>query len=166
MKRKINSGFTLIELLIAAVVIGILSIVTTALLFNAVTIQTKQDAIEASSDSAYAVLSQITKDIKSAQSVNIPATDSIEITGKDTCTAYRLNATTLKIEKAQSPNPPCSPSAYSTITADNINVSTLTFSPVTTLPENVTIYIEGVVTDSLGTHPLNYQTSVKTRVSI
>lgn len=161
-----KQGFTLIELLVATVIIGILSIVSTQMLFDAISIKSKQNAIQTSNDTGYVILEQITRNVRQAQSINIPTNDSIEITYKSICINYRYNLTNLSIEKAQETNPPCNPSVYTIITPEELNVTNVNFSPLGESPENVSVLIEGEIKDSLGAHPIKYQTNVKTRISL
>ena len=166
MNTKKISGFTLIELLISAVIIGVLSIVTTQLLFNALTTKSKQNTLTLSSDTGYVVVEQISRNLKNAQGIEITAGNQIAITNQSVCINYRYNSSNLTIEKATDSNPPCNPSVYFEITPQDFKVKNLYFSPEGTSAENVSLLIEADVKDSQGVHPVKYQTSLKTRISL
>lgn len=166
MNKNANAGFTLIELLVATVIIGVLSIVSTRLLFDAVTIESKQSTIDTSSDSGYFILEQIARNIRYAKNVNITSNSEIKLTYPSDCINYRFNATNNIIEKATDSNPPCNPSGYTAILPDEFFISNLNFSPIGMSPENVSIKVEGEVRDSLGIHPVIYETNIVPRISL
>ena len=166
MEDHLRQGFTLIELLIAVVIIGVISAVSTQILFDTVTVKSKQNALEQSSDSAYVIIEQIVASIKQAKSVNIPNANLIEIRGDVLCVNYRYDSVKLSIEKAEDTNPPCNPSLYVSLTHKDSKITNFNFSPVGFLPDDVSILIEGEMENSLGLYPFKYQTSVVPRVSL
>jgi len=166
MKNNLRNGFTLIELLIAMVVIGVISAVSTQILFDTLTVKSKQNSLEQSTDASYVIIEQIVSSLKTAKSVNIPNANLIEIQGDALCVNYRYNLVNLSIERAQDVNPPCSPDLYLTLTRQDTKITNFNFSPPGFLPENVSILIEGESQNSLGVHPFKYQTSVVPRVSL
>ena len=166
MENNLKQGFTLIELLIAAVIIGVISTVSTQILFDTVTVKSKQNALEHSTDASYVIIEQIASSLKEAKSVNIPNANLIEIQGDSLCLNYRYDSVNLAIEKAQDTNPPCNPNLYLSITSQDSKITNFNFSPVSFLPESVSIFIEGESQNSLGVHPFKYQTSIVPRVRL
>jgi prepilin-type N-terminal cleavage/methylation domain-containing protein len=167
MTKNKYSGFTLIEVLVAAAIIGVLSVVSIQLLFDTISVKSKQQTLETSSDNAYVVIEQIAKSVKEAKSINV--TDSgakIEIVGRLTCVNYRFNSVDNSVEKAVDSASVCIPTAYSSISQSDFKITNLSFSPVGPLPSNISILLEGEVKGTMGEHPFSYQTNIYPRVGM
>ena len=162
-----NYGFTLVELLVAIGIIGIISVISTQLLWNTVTTRAKQESIEVSSENFRTFIKYLTNSIQEAGSINIPNSSTIEIKGK-ICRTIHLKAD--KIEEAQSFAANCLPpdtsASYLRVTPVGVELDTYTFSPTGLNPDSVTITIIGIYRDSLGEHPINFVTSVTPRITI
>lgn len=165
--KKKNSGFSLIELLVATAILGSISIVGVQLLWDTLSTRSKQYSIEGSSDNFRLVITNVTKAIQSAKSVSIPNSSTIEITGTP-CRTIKLNADNQAIEQAIDDSPSCMPpdSGFLPITKEEIDVQTIDFSPIGDLVEVVTIKFEGTYKDSLGEHPIYFNTSAAPRVTL
>lgn len=163
--NKENRGFTLIELLIATAILGGLAVVGTQLLWDTITTRAKQSSLEGAQDNFRLVASTLTRAIQSAKSVNVSNATTIEIRGEP-CRTVRLTGITIEqaIDSSSSCLPPTS--GFVPLTKTEMNIQSLDFSPIGSLPKTVTIKIGGIYKDGLGEHPLNFQTTVAPRITL
>ncbi|MDP3955471.1 MAG: prepilin-type N-terminal cleavage/methylation domain-containing protein, partial [bacterium] len=103
---KKNHGFTLIELLVAVTIMGAISAVSVKLLYDTVSVRSKQYSIENSADSVRLILSTMSSTIQSGQNITFPSANSIKIMGytdKTTnitpCWQFQYNSTKKTIEQ-------------------------------------------------------------------
>jgi prepilin-type N-terminal cleavage/methylation domain-containing protein len=162
-----NQEVKLIELLVAIGIIGIISVISTQLLWNTVTTRAKQESIEVSSENFRSFIKYLTNSIQEAKSINISNSSTIEIKGT-VCRTIHLDAH--KIKEAQNTAANCTPpvplASDLPITPVGVDITTFTFSPTGLQPNNVTITIIGKYIDSMGEHPINFVTSVTPRITI
>ncbi len=161
MKRQ-NKGFTLIELLVSIAIVAVLSALSTQLLFDTISVESKERILSNSSDTSYQILEQIAQGIRQGKSVNVPSASTIAITNETTCIVYRYNAGDKSIEKGEDVG--CSPASFTSLTEDSYVVNNFSFSPVGSTPDSVTIVMDGDMKGALGSHPFSYKTNVMPRL--
>lgn len=164
---KKTAGFTLIELLVATVILAGISVVSVQLLWDSVSLRSKQTSIEQSSDNFRLLINNLTKEVQGAQSISVPNAETLEIVSSP-CRTIRKTADGKGIEEATSTVDPCTPptSGFVKITQDQFAVRTLEFTPLGTILKSVTMKIAGDYKDSLGNHPVDFQTTISPRVSL
>lgn len=162
-----QKGFTLVELLISIAILSGLAVVSTRLLWDTVSTRAKQYSIEQSSENFRLIISTVSNSIRSATTVEVPNAQTIEITGEP-CRTFRYDATTQVLEQAIDSSPTCVPptSGFESMIQEQIALSSFSFSPVETRPQSVIIETEGTYTDSLGSHPFSYSTTVTPRTTL
>jgi prepilin-type N-terminal cleavage/methylation domain-containing protein len=164
---KKSFGFTLVELLVATAILGGIAAVSVQLLYNTVITRSSQYAIEDSVETIRGVTGLISSSIKSASSINIPNSTTIEIIGQP-CRTIRLNTSTSQLEQALDNLASCTPpsTGFYSITSDQLEITSFDLSPVTNLPEVVNISIEGIHHGRLSDHPVSFKTSVVPRITL
>lgn len=163
----VNYGFTLIELLIAALIIGVLSIISIQLLFDTVTVKSKEYALTSSSDEAFRLMENFASSLKAAKSIDVKAGGKqVDFTTSDSCVSYRYNTANKSIELAEDSIASCNPSIYIQITSSGFTIDDFSLSPEGALPENINIAVEGEIKDPLSSHPFKYETNVFPRISL
>jgi len=165
-KEKFFYGFTLIELLVAVAIVSALAIISVQILFDTVSVKSKQQTLETSSDSAFLVFEQITKAVKEAKSINVPTVNQIEIVNSVNCINYRYNLADKTIEKAVDSLVSCTPTSYIAITPISFEVSDLNFSPIGSSPDSVSLLMVGEIKGALDRHPFKFQTNIYPRVTL
>lgn len=166
--KKKNLGFSLIEVLVAAAIFSGLSILGTQLLWDTLTSRAKQTSIEETADNVRLVVSTITKAIQSAKSVSVPDSVTLQITGEP-CRTVKFNPTDKSIEEAtDATSPSCTPpsNGFTRITKGEVVIQNLEFSPTGNLVQSVTIKVGGIYKDTLGEHPINFETTVASRIAL
>ncbi|OGK61355.1 hypothetical protein A3G65_01305 [Candidatus Roizmanbacteria bacterium RIFCSPLOWO2_12_FULL_37_7b] len=165
--KSSQKGFTLVELLIAAGILSILSIVSVRLLWDTLSIRSTQYAIEYSSDDFRKAISTMTLAIQSATTITIPDSATLEISGEP-CRTFKYNTTSKSLEQALDDSPTCEPptSGFTQMTQNEIEITTFDFSPIGERPEIVKIDMEGSFSDSIGTHPFSFYTTVASRITL
>ena len=167
--KTLVSGFTLVELLVATAIISVISIFGVNLLWDSLTSRAKQDSIETTSESFRTFLVTLTRSVQEANSINIPNTTSIQITGKP-CLTIRYNLTDKSIEEAIDTTPTCVPPAagasFIRLTREELKVQKFELSPTGFLPNFISVKIEGLYKDSLGEHPFNFYSTITPRVTL
>lgn len=177
-----QAGFTLVELLVAAVVIAIISVVSTQFLFDTLTTRAKQYSITTSSEEVRKLLNELTQDIQEAGRVSIPNATTVEITGTmdetavppQVCKAYRyapapLSTIQLAVSEAVDANHPCTPpqAGFNTVLNEEITIDTFVLSPSpSTSTRIVNLEFSGLHQDNLGEHPFNYGTTMYAQVGM
>lgn len=163
--NKIKSGFTLIELLVAIAIVAVLSAISTQLLFDTITTESKQRQLETRSDTSYVVLDQIAKDVRQAEKVNVLSSSVINIKPTSTkCIVYQYNSGSKSVERGEDSGA-CSPASFDSLTENKYSVNNLTFSPIGTSLSAVSIEVEWKA-DDVGGVPkfIKYQTNVVPRL--
>lgn len=167
--KKNNLGFSLIEVLVAATIFGGLSILGTQLLWDTLTSRARQTSNEDASDNVRLTVSTITKAIQSAKSISVPDLVTLQITGEP-CRTVWFNSTDKSIEEAtDATSPSCTPppsGGGTRITKEGVVIQNLEFSPPGNSLQSVTIKVEGNYKDNFGEHPINFETTVASRVAL
>ncbi|MFH1971261.1 MAG: prepilin-type N-terminal cleavage/methylation domain-containing protein [Patescibacteria group bacterium] len=162
-------GFTLVELLVATAIIGVVAVIGVQILWDTLSLSSKQNSIESSSENFRIFISSFTNSIQEAKNISILNSNTIQITG-DICKTIKLNTAKKWIEEAQDKSVPCTPppltSSFNQITQDQILINKFELSPIGPLLNTVFVQIEGVFKDSLGEHPINFSSSVTPRVTL
>ena len=164
-KVNILSGFTLVELLVSVAIIGIISMISIQMLYDGVTLRSKQYSLETSSESVRVFLKQISKAIVESKDVEVPTSDKILITGENICQTFSYDGVGKKILYSKVESVECAEIGSQPIMDPEIEIIDLSFSPIGDSLSVVNIEIEGVYKDSLGEHPINYKTSVSPRMT-
>lgn len=162
-------GFTLIELMIAIAVMGVISIIAVRGLYDVVLMRAKQQTVEDTADSFRTITRTITKAVIESQNVYVPNNSEIRITGEKACQTYKFDASQKAILFYEIFPGPCTPpdpatSAAANITGNDIEITSLIFSPVNSASNVIVMQIEGVYKNSLGDHPIKYETTMTPRI--
>lgn len=166
MKISKKNGFTLIELLIAIAVMGIITIGAVKTLYDILVIRAKQQSLENTSDNFRSLLQLVTTSIHEAQYVSVTDNNEVRIVGPYVCRTIKFDPATGIVAQAEDAETPCTPpdSNFKNITGSNLIISNFTFSPIGTGNTFINIDIEGTYRNSLGDHPVKYQTTITPRL--
>jgi prepilin-type N-terminal cleavage/methylation domain-containing protein len=166
LNQRQSAGFTLIELLIGMALVAALSAATINLLYDVTTTRSKQYSLENSSDHLRLILNDITRSIQSGRLIDID-TASLKITGSP-CTTYTYDADAASLSRTTDPTAGCTPpeTGLDILHPDELKITSFVVTPLGNSPAVVNLSIEGEYRNSLGQHPLIYQTTITPRISL
>ena len=162
---KKSKGFTLIELLVAAAIIAIISVLSTQILFDTLTIRSKQSSIAEVDENLRMVLNSISQDIMESDSIMIPSPGTVQIWSEN-CKTIRHNLSSFSLEGATDSGAGCLPpaSGFSALTGKDIKVMEVEFFQGSPTSPEVNIKISGEFLGDFENHSFSYQTTVVPRV--
>lgn len=166
MKRLKKNGFTLVELLIAIAIMGTITVAAVKSLYDILTIRAKEQTLEDSSESLRTLIQLVSISIQEAQYVSVVNSNEVRIVGPDSCKTIRFDSVAKVVTKSETLVIPCVPPTtdFKNITRDDFVITSFSFSPIQPRNLFVNMEIEGFYRNSLGDHPVSYQTSITPRI--
>jgi prepilin-type N-terminal cleavage/methylation domain-containing protein len=156
-------GFTLVELLIALGIIAGLSVAATALLWDMITVQSRQAAATTGNHQAQLLVHTLSKHVQAARTVSVPNAHTLELRGTD-CITYRYIPINQHLERATFV---CGSSpVFETIHPASMKITTFALSPVMPQTSLVNLTLSGQVEDTVTTHPFSIHTTVTKRSNL
>lgn len=151
-----KQGFTLVELLVSVAILGAISLVTVQMLWDTLTVRSKQVSIENSSDNFRLLISTLSRSVQSAQQVSVPNSSTLEIKGSP-CRTIRLTGDG-SIEEAVDSSVGCVPpsSSFRKITKEGITITKFELLPEGSNLKSVTVAIQASFKDPLLPEPDEY----------
>ncbi|MGD8744389.1 MAG: prepilin-type N-terminal cleavage/methylation domain-containing protein [Candidatus Woesebacteria bacterium] len=174
---KKYKGVTLVELLVAVAILGIVSVISVQGLWDIVTSRNKQYQLENSSDLFRSFLSSVSRDLVESSEVKVISTSDLRVKGAKSCRVIRHNSTDNSIEEFVDTTDGCeldcvddpvclsSKGGFRKVSNESYDITKLEFSPVVDFPDSIGISIEGTFEDNLGSHNIDYTTSVSPRTA-
>lgn len=162
--KKQFSGFTLVELLVSVAILGLIAVISVQSLYDSLSIRSKQQMIEESSDSVRLMIRLITTAVVQGKKVEVSSDGKqIKIVGELFCTTIKPDESEKAILLSTVPCDPPTADNFENISGDNVEISTFIASPTGTDVDIVNLTIEGKSFDSMGEHKVKYQTSITPR---